>query len=122
MGELLALLTALLHAIGVVLYKRSIAFVSPFGLNLFKNCVALVFCVSTAVFLGTTKFLSISPTDLALMLVREAASGQPLVSKYSAAGRDALLSREFDRGAISAKGLKYEQLDQLTTEVLLGVR
>ena len=69
MGELLALLTALLHAIGVVLYKRSIAFVSPFGLNLFKNCVALVFCVSTAVFLGTTKFLSISPTDLALMLV-----------------------------------------------------
>jgi len=55
-------------------------------------------------------------------LVREASSGQPLVSKYSAAGRDALLSREFDRGAISAKGLKYEQLDQLTTEVLLGVR
>jgi hypothetical protein len=41
MGELLALLTALLHAIGVVLYKRSIAYVSPFGLNLFKNCVAL---------------------------------------------------------------------------------
>jgi len=69
MGELLALLTALLHAIGVVLYKRSIAFVSPFGLNLFKNCVALVFCVSTAVFLGTTNFLSIPPSDLALMLV-----------------------------------------------------
>ena len=55
-------------------------------------------------------------------LVREASSGQPLVSKYSAAGRDALLSREFDRGAISAKGLKYELLDQLTTEILLGVR
>jgi xylose isomerase len=55
-------------------------------------------------------------------LVREAATGEPLVSKYSAAGRDALLARQFDRGAISAKGLQYEKLDQLTTEILLGVR
>jgi xylose isomerase len=38
------------------------------------------------------------------------------------AGPDALLAREFDRAAISAKGLNYEKLDQLTTEVLLGVR
>ena len=69
MGELLALLTALLHAIGVVLYKRAIAFVTPFGLNLFKNCVALVIFVSTAVFLSTTVSTSISATDFALMLV-----------------------------------------------------
>jgi xylose isomerase len=33
-----------------------------------------------------------------------------------------LLAREFDRKALSAKGLAYERLDQLTIEVLLGVR
>jgi len=33
-----------------------------------------------------------------------------------------LLSREFDRAALSAKGLKYERLDQLTMDILLGVR
>jgi xylose isomerase len=33
-----------------------------------------------------------------------------------------LLAREFDRKALSAKGLAYERLDQLTMEVLLGVR
>ncbi len=33
-----------------------------------------------------------------------------------------LLSREFDRAALSSKGLKYERLDQLTMDILLGVR
>ena len=37
-------------------------------------------------------------------------------------GRDALLAQNFDRAAMSAKGLAYEKLDQLTMEVLLGVR
>jgi xylose isomerase len=55
-------------------------------------------------------------------LLRETTSGEPLVSKYSASGRDALLARQFDRSAISSKGLAYEKLDQLTMEVLLGVR
>ena len=36
--------------------------------------------------------------------------------------RDALLAQTFDRTAIAAKGLNYERLDQLTMEVLLGVR
>jgi xylose isomerase len=35
---------------------------------------------------------------------------------------DALLSQNFDRSALAAKGLRYERLDQLTMEVLLGVR
>ena len=34
---------------------------------------------------------------------------------------DALLSSEFDRAELSSKGLKYERLDQLTMDVLLGV-
>jgi len=33
-----------------------------------------------------------------------------------------LLNQEFDRGALAVKGLAYERLDQLTMEVLLGVR
>ena len=41
---------------------------------------------------------------------------------YSAENRDALLNRNFDRVALASKGLAYERLDQLTTEVLLGVR
>jgi xylose isomerase len=36
--------------------------------------------------------------------------------------REALLAQNFDRAALSAKGLAYEKLDQLTMEILLGVR
>jgi len=46
-------------------------------------------------------------------------SGQ---SRYSAEHAQQLLGREFDRQALSSKGLKYERLDQLTTDILLGVR
>jgi xylose isomerase len=42
--------------------------------------------------------------------------------KYSAEKANALKGQSFDRSAISARGLKYERLDQLTIEVLLGVR
>ena len=44
------------------------------------------------------------------------------LKKYSAAGRDALLAHTFDRARLAADGLAYERLDQLTMEVLLGVR
>jgi xylose isomerase len=33
-----------------------------------------------------------------------------------------LLERTFDRVALASKGLKYERLDQITTDILLGVR
>lgn len=42
--------------------------------------------------------------------------------KYSADKADALKAQAFDRSAIAGRGLKYERLDQLTVEVLLGVR
>src|SRR5688500_968108 len=42
--------------------------------------------------------------------------------KYSSQKADALRAANFDRSALSARGLKYERLDQLTVEVLLGVR
>lgn len=44
------------------------------------------------------------------------------LSKYSTAHRDALLAANFDRKAIASKGLAYEKLDQLTIDLLLGVR
>ena len=49
-------------------------------------------------------------------------SGAPSVAKYSAEHRRALLGQTFDRTTLTAKGLAYERLDQLTIEVLLGVR
>jgi xylose isomerase len=41
---------------------------------------------------------------------------------YTAEKVAALKSHNFDRSAISARGLCYERLDQLTVELLLGVR
>ncbi len=42
--------------------------------------------------------------------------------KYSAQKAESLRLESFDRSALSARGLRYERLDQLTVEVLLGVR
>ena len=42
--------------------------------------------------------------------------------KYSSEKANTLKAQTFDRDAISNRGLKYERLDQLTVEVLLGVR
>lgn len=42
--------------------------------------------------------------------------------KYSADKAAALKAQTFDRAAIAGRGLQYERLDQLTVEILLGVR
>jgi xylose isomerase len=47
--------------------------------------------------------------------------GRPGIPEYSPEGAVELLSREFDRKALAAKGLQYEKLDQLTVDILLGV-
>jgi xylose isomerase len=49
-------------------------------------------------------------------------NGDGTVGKFDKASAASLLSREFDRTALASKGLKYERLDQLTTDILLGVR
>jgi xylose isomerase len=46
----------------------------------------------------------------------------PAIGKYSPANRDALLKAPLDRTVLASRGLSYEKLDQLTIEVLLGVR
>lgn len=48
------------------------------------------------------------------------AAAEPV--RYSTGHADALKAQSFDRVAIASRGLRYEELDQLTTEVLLGVR
>ncbi len=58
----------------------------------------------------------------ALLEETERGDGLPPLQQYSSEGRDTLLAQEFDRASLSAKGLAYERLDQLTMEVLLGVR
>jgi len=48
--------------------------------------------------------------------------GLPELGGYSRATADALKGHAFDRKALGARGLRYERLDQLTVEVILGVR
>ena len=48
--------------------------------------------------------------------------GLPKVDAYSRAAVDSLKAHTFDRKALGARGLRYERLDQLTIEVLLGIR
>src|SRR5262245_62560437 len=50
-------------------FKRSVGFVAPFTLNVFKNCVALVLLAATTVALGQTRTLSVPPQDLILILI-----------------------------------------------------
>jgi xylose isomerase len=42
--------------------------------------------------------------------------------KYTSAKANAIKAQAFDRASISARGLKYERLDQLTIDLLLGTR
>jgi xylose isomerase len=46
----------------------------------------------------------------------------PLFGKYSAEKANAIKAITFDRSLISNRGLKYERLDQLTIELILGYR
>lgn len=47
---------------------------------------------------------------------------EPYLGPYSAERARALRALDFDRRALGARGLPYERLDQLTVDLLLGVR
>ena len=49
-------------------------------------------------------------------------AGAGLVGPYTPDGAAALRAHAFDRAALGARGRPYERLDQLTTDLLLGVR
>lgn len=54
--------------------------------------------------------------------INEGGDGVPDVGEYSKAGAGALLGYSFNRKEIASKKLPYEKLDQLTIDILLGVR
>ena len=57
-----------------------------------------------------------------LQVISQTGQGAPALSAYSPQSRDILLGQMFDRIALAEKGLAYERLDQLTVDLLLGVR
>jgi xylose isomerase len=54
--------------------------------------------------------------------IEETNSHSATQSDYSPDNAAALLRRSFDRVSMASKGLKYERLDQLTIDILLGAR
>lgn len=62
------------------------------------------------------------PEIKALLAEIAKTSGDGRGAKYSAQHASELLSANCDRAGLAARGLKYERLDQLTIDILLGVR
>ena len=54
--------------------------------------------------------------------INETATGAAPMGAYSKTSAQGLLAYNFDRQALAAKKLPYERLDQITTDILLGVR
>ncbi len=62
------------------------------------------------------------PEIQSLLAEVAAADGDGGAPKFERGGAAELLSKEFDRAGLASRGLKYERLDQLTVDILLGVR
>jgi len=71
LGEILALSCAIIWATAVILFRKSGETVSPLGLNLFKNILALALFVPTSLVLRVELFTKASSNDYLLL----AASG-----------------------------------------------
>jgi xylose isomerase len=54
--------------------------------------------------------------------INEPSGSAPPVGSFSEDGSKALLAHDFDREQLAAKKLAYERLDQLTMDILFGVR
>jgi drug/metabolite transporter (DMT)-like permease len=67
-GELLALLTALIWAAAVILLKRSGESVPPFALNLFRVTVSSALLLPTATLAGQASVASASLADIARLV------------------------------------------------------
>lgn len=66
-GQINALLTAMIWAVAVILFKKSGEQVHPIGLNLFKNALAVVLLLPTVYLLGETLFYPAPLSDYALL-------------------------------------------------------
>jgi len=54
--------------------------------------------------------------------ISEPGGATPAIGRYSQDGARSLLAHGFDRQSLAAKKLPYERLDQITIDILLGVR
>lgn len=61
------------------------------------------------------------PRIQALLAEMRELNGKESLGTFTKEGANKLLARDFDRKALSSKGLKYELLDQITVDILLGV-
>ncbi|RKX24920.1 MAG: hypothetical protein DRP47_10640 [Candidatus Zixiibacteriota bacterium] len=68
-GEIAALLTAIVWALAVIFFRKSGEAVHPIGLNLFKNSLAAILFIPTAWLFGETLFLSVPMEDYLLLLL-----------------------------------------------------
>lgn len=68
-GETFALLSAVVWALAVILFKKSGETTHPLALNLFKDVLSLVLFVPTLWLFGETLFRAAPPGDYALLLV-----------------------------------------------------
>jgi drug/metabolite transporter (DMT)-like permease len=69
LGEVLAVVSGLVWAVAVILYKVSGRTVHPLGLNLFKNVLALVFMAPTMLILGERVLPSVPARSVGLLLL-----------------------------------------------------
>ena len=60
--------------------------------------------------------------DLLVEINHDDGTLAPFTGAYSREKAEGLKTHLFDRDAISKRGLKYEKLDQLTIDLLLGAR
>jgi drug/metabolite transporter (DMT)-like permease len=68
-GEILALTTAIVWSISVILFKKSGETASPLGLNLFKNSMALLLMIPTMLVSGQVLFRPAPFNDYALLML-----------------------------------------------------
>ena len=68
-GDLLALITAVVWAVAVILFKRSGESVHPIALNLFKNVLAAVLVVPTLYLVGESLWRPSPTVDYLILLV-----------------------------------------------------
>lgn len=79
-------------------------------------------CMRTYLILKETAARWNADPEIHGLLSRIGAEAASQLGAYSGESAKALEARTFDRAALAKQGLAYEQLDQLTTEILLGVR
>lgn len=68
-GETLALATAVVWSVSVILFKKSGETVSPLGLNLFKNTLTMLLVPPTMWIFGQKLFLPVPPYDYLLLML-----------------------------------------------------